>query len=132
MEVPISIQLPFLRRIFLDACGYQSTLRERQEHSLAIKVAQAVKSIRRVRLGLSDRTHKEEALMAPHRDGAICPCANQPWLLWHPFDLQYAQPLAHLVPTQDLERYDERIREEVAVYTCVEDLDRAIVGRRRK
>ena len=27
MEVPISIQLPFLRRIFLDACGYQSTLR---------------------------------------------------------------------------------------------------------
>lgn len=76
MEVPISIQLPFLRRIFLDARGYQSNLKERQERSLAIKVAQAVKPIRHVRLGLSDRTHKEEVSMTPHRDGAICPCAN--------------------------------------------------------
>ena len=36
------------------------------------------------------------------------------------------------MPAQDLERYDERVRQEVTVHTRVKNLDRAVVRRRRK
>lgn len=70
--------------------------------------------------------------MAPDDNGAICPRADQPWLFGNPSNLQDAQTIMHIMPTQDLERHDERICEEVAIHTSVEDLDRAVIRRRRK
>lgn len=65
--------------------------------------------------------------MAPDGNSAICSCADKPWLLRNPSNLQHAQPITYIMPTQDLERHDERIREEVAIHTGVEDLDRAVI-----
>jgi len=67
--------------------------------------------------------------MAPDGNGAICSCADQPWLLGNPSNLQYAQTITHIMSTQDLERHDERICEEVAVHARMEDLNRAVIRR---
>src|SRR6266702_1208860 len=65
--------------------------------------------------------------VAPDGDGAICSRADQPWLLGNSSNLQHAQTITDIMPTQDLERHDERICKEVAVHTRMEDLDRAVI-----
>jgi hypothetical protein len=58
-----------------------------REHSLAIKVVHAVKSHQAwFHLAVCLIEHNEDSV-APHRNSAICPCANQPWLLGNPSDL---------------------------------------------
>lgn len=70
--------------------------------------------------------------MTPDGDRAICSGADQPWLLGNPSDLQHPQTITHVMPAQDLERHDERICKKVAIHARMEDLDRAVIGRRRE
>ena len=76
---------------------------------------------------MSDTSQVLIKSMAPDGNGAICSCADQPWLLGNPSNLQHPQTITHIMPTQNLERHDERICEEVAKHTSMEDLDRAVV-----
>jgi hypothetical protein len=58
--------------------------------------------------------------------------AYKPRMARDPAHLEHAEALTDLVPTQDLERHDERVCHEVVVHARMEDLNRAIVAARRK
>jgi hypothetical protein len=71
-------------------------------------------------------------LRRPQPDLAIRTTADQPRFRRVPPQIQHAQPIRNLMPTQHLERYDERVLHQVAVHGPVEDLDGAVVGCRGK
>ena len=83
-------------------------------------------TVRQERTGAS--TAPLGTLGTPHPDRAICPAAHQPRQPIEPLHPEHAQPIRDRVPAQDLQRHDQRVRQQVVVYAAVEDLDRPVVG----
>jgi len=67
-------------------------------------------------------------LGTPHADCAICAAAEQPREPGKPLDREDAQSVRDRVPAQDLERHDQRVRQQVVVHPAVEHMDRPVVG----
>lgn len=66
-------------------------------------------------------------LRRPQPDLPIGTTTNQPRLRRVPPQIQHAQPIRNLMPTQHLERHNERVLHQVAVHGPMEDLDGAVV-----
>ena len=77
-------------------------------------------------------TRVSSHLAAPDRSIPIRACTYKPRLARYPLHLQHSKPFLYLMPTQDLEWDNKRVRHQVVVDPCMEDLDRAVVGRRRE
>jgi hypothetical protein len=68
--------------------------------------------------------------LGPHAYLSIGTRTDQPGFRRVPLDVQHAEPVLDVVPTQDFERDDQRVLHEVRVDGPVEDLDRAVVRSR--
>ena len=77
-------------------------------------------------------TQRHLQLTTPHGHLAVGARTDEPRLTGHPSERKDAKTVPHVVPAQDFERHDERVRHQVVVYPRVEDLDRAVVRRRRE
>ena len=76
--------------------------------------------------------HTGPYLTTPNSNSTICTSTHQPRLLGTPLYLQHTQTLLDLMSPQDLERHNERVRHQIVVHSCVENLDGAVVRGRGK
>ena len=66
--------------------------------------------------------------MAPDTHCTVRTGTHEPRLRRNPPDLQHAYVVPECVSTEDFERYNERVRKEVTVHTCMEYVHGTVVG----